>query len=292
MLDSLMIDPHWILAYRTDTLTRFFTAFSQYFSYYLYMYIIALGYWLWPKNKPFIDLGFLFPFTVVVNSLIKGFAQLPRPDESLHLIKAFGPHGFPSGDAQLSTVFWLVILLSWTSSRLRYLCLIPIVLSSSSRVYLGIHSLYDVLGGLFLGALVVYLFYMPALNHYVMRWYKDSRMSYWLLMGVTFGLYAMVYRHLTLDPFIFSFMGLLLGYGVAMPWIAEKEPGIGFSYPIESYMSIAIAVIVIYSFVMYTNVSALTSMPIINFSAVILKYMLVSIAIFAITPKFIKRAQS
>ncbi len=292
MLDYLYIDPHWILAYRTEALTVFFLGFSQYINYYFYMYAIALGYWLSPRNRPFIYLGFLFPFTILLNSVIKGIIQIPRPDASLHLVKAFGPNGFPSGDAQLSTIFWLAIFMTWRSSPWRWLCLIPISLSAFSRVYLGVHSIYDVTGGVLLGILVIYLFYRPAVQEYVSRWYEDSRAGFWIFTAITVGVYGLVYRQQFLDPFIFSFVGMLIGYGIALPWIQEKVPHPKRKYTIESYMNLAIAIILLYSFVMYTNVINLTDIPAVNYLAVLLKYAVVSFLIFAIVPKVMREKKA
>ncbi|WP_375358897.1 phosphatase PAP2 family protein [Candidatus Tisiphia endosymbiont of Neophilaenus lineatus] len=53
--------------------------------------------------------------------------------------------GFPSGDIQVATTFWLAIFLSLKNSPFKYLCLLPIIGIGLSRVYLGVHSIYDVI---------------------------------------------------------------------------------------------------------------------------------------------------
>jgi hypothetical protein len=292
MFDFLMIDPSWILNFRTDALTSFFLGISKYVNYYSYMFIIAVGYWISLRNKPFVHLGFLFPFAVLLNTTLKGILQIPRPDESLRLVKTFGVNGFPSGDAQLSSVFWLILFVSWKNSRLRYLCLLPIVLISFSRVYLGVHSIYDVMGGIALGALIVYLFLRPAVQSVVSGWYKTSQASYWIVTGFTIALYVLVYGGRAFDPFFFSFIGLLLGYGLALNWIKERNDTFWPKYTIETYMNLTIAGIVLYSMVMYTNVSNISTVPVVNYLSIVLKYALVSFSIFALVPMFMKTLKS
>lgn len=291
MLDFLNIDPAWILNYRTDALTTFFLSFSKYITYYFYMYVIAIGYWLSKENRPFIHLGFLFPFAVLVNSIIKGFLQIPRPDSSLHLIKTYAPYGFPSGDAFLATVFWLTLFTAWKNTKLRYLVFLPIIITSFSRIYLGAYGVYDVLGGLVLGILLVSIFHKPSVKNSIQRWYTQSSAHYWILTGLTTLAYVIVYRNNALDAFFFGFIGLLLGYGFAIHWIQERNDRSWSQYTIESYMNLIIAGIVLYSGVMYTNFSAISQIPEINFLCVALKYTLASFLIFAIVPKFIKPAK-
>ena len=287
-MDYLIIDPSWILAIRTPALNSFFMGFSHYFNFYSYMYVIIIGYWLYPKKKVFKILGFLFPFTVVLNSLIKGFTQIPPPDKSLYLVKVFGAYGFPSGDAMLSALVWFTLFLTLRGKAWRYLCFVPIVLTGFSRVYLGIHSIYDVSGGILLGILVACVFHMDTINSYVKGWFEGKLMSYWLAAASLFGLYMLVYRDLPLDPFIFSFMGMVVGYGLAAPKIKEGYFNSFFPYSLESYMNAAIAAIALYAFVMYTNFTSLTGSPVLNYVLVVLKYTLVNYVIYAIVPWFIK----
>lgn len=252
------------------------------------MFLIALGYCISRRNRPFIILGYLFPFSVLLNSIVKGIIQIPRPDMSLHIVKSYSPYGFPSGDALLSTVFWLTLFLSWTKSPARFLAFIPIIVTSLSRVYLGAYSIYDVLGGFVLGLLVVRLFHAPR----VQNWISDSRKNYWLLTGSTILAYTLVYRDSSLDVFFFGFIGLMIGYGISMPWIKERDVTSWPKYTTETYMNLIIAGIILYSVVMYTNLSAVSTVPAVNYTLVTLKYILASCFIFVIVPKFMKTSEA
>lgn len=150
MLEQFIIDPSWILSIRCDFLNAFFKGFAMITADFLYIPLFALGFWLFPKNKVFKSMGFLFPFTILFNLVIKYTFMIPRPDESLWLTTVSDPMGFPSGGAQLAAVLWGLIYLN-IHGKLKYLCWIPIIGIPVSRVYLGVHSIYDVAVGLMVG---------------------------------------------------------------------------------------------------------------------------------------------
>jgi undecaprenyl-diphosphatase len=88
--------------------------------------------------------------------VLKGLFQRSRPLEAL--VDAHG-YSFPSGHAFGSTVFFgMLIRLAWSSSMPLFgrvsatlLCVLAVVLISTSRVYLGVHWLTDVMGGVTAG---------------------------------------------------------------------------------------------------------------------------------------------
>ncbi len=113
----------------------------------------------------------LFAITIlstgVVVYLLKLFFNVTRPDGGV--VSAFG-QSFPSYHASISTVFFILFiyifkpLLDFKNrsitlfSRflLQLVCLSMIFVVSFSRVYLGVHWLSDVLGGVILGLIIVY----------------------------------------------------------------------------------------------------------------------------------------
>lgn len=88
--------------------------------------------------------------------IIKMYLQIPRPIGGL--ITEYG-YGFPSGHATMATLFSLLILYSYIShikTRIgKYLfILLGLTFAGAvaySRVYLGVHSLADIAGGICLG---------------------------------------------------------------------------------------------------------------------------------------------
>jgi len=74
-----------------------------------------------------------------------------RPPETLRAMDEIG-YSFPSGHSCQAVVFWIVAPLLVGVSWVRVLGVALLALTALSRVYLGVHWLFDVLGGLCLGA--------------------------------------------------------------------------------------------------------------------------------------------
>jgi hypothetical protein len=208
----------WILEYRTDYLTAIFKYFPLLASESFYMGVIALGYWRKPSSRLFKSLAFLVPFSTLLNCLFKNLFQIEPPDLALHLIPVHDPFGFPSGDVQVALTFWgyLFISLSPDYRLSRYLCFIPILGIAMSRIYLGVHSFYDVLAALMIGAVILYVW-----NRSV----EVTHKKYWLLLALTTTLYATISIGLKWPPMVFMSLGALIGFGVSFKWILNIDFG-------------------------------------------------------------------
>jgi membrane-associated phospholipid phosphatase len=136
----------------------------------------------------------LFAWTGVVSELCKAFFGLPRPffvdGRVLCLEPTWAPvaplnaqgassffslppqaaidafrlqklsFGFPSGHASGSVALWGGLAVLFRNRWLAWLAPLLISLTAFTRVYLGVHFLADVLGGVLLGALMLLLAYM------------------------------------------------------------------------------------------------------------------------------------
>lgn len=100
-----MID-EWIIGARNDLLTQFFTAIIHLSNDYLYITIMAFGYWMRPRNHLFTSLAFICPSASIMSFLFKNLFQIPRPDLNLHLVATQDPFAFPSSHVLVATVFW------------------------------------------------------------------------------------------------------------------------------------------------------------------------------------------
>jgi membrane-associated phospholipid phosphatase len=135
-------------------------------------YIAALLFVFWCLDE---KQGFRFALLIFLSGWLNGFCKLifkqPRPfhlDPSLTVASGIteplrGSYGFPSGHAQLSLVFW-ASLAGWAHRRVgkiaAYITAVFFVLAIAvTRLYLGVHFPTDILGGWFLGALVLALFF-------------------------------------------------------------------------------------------------------------------------------------
>ena len=101
----MMILQDTIISFRGPELNFLFKIFPFFASETFYIGVIALGYWLATNASVFWKLGFLIPFSTVVNGILKNIFLLERPEASLHLVHVIDRSlGFPSGDVHVATV--------------------------------------------------------------------------------------------------------------------------------------------------------------------------------------------
>jgi membrane-associated phospholipid phosphatase len=173
------------------TFSNWFMRFiSDFGTYYVYLVIILIVMFGWNLRKGFFLVHIMF-WAGMSNSFLKNYFNLPRPidiDETLkvyefdyNLINIDGsnhspagffqslPHdivekcrliglkspGFPSGHAASAAAFWTTLPLMAKKTWLWFLGILIIILIMISRMYLGVHFLADVTGGLISGLVIV-----------------------------------------------------------------------------------------------------------------------------------------
>lgn len=139
-----------VLAWRHEALTPIFEVLTSLGEASFFLVAFALGYWLLDR-RVFLRVSIVLMITALLNSLLKGVFQTPRPDESLRLVAASG-WSFPSGHAMMAGAVW-----PWLAREARRIWLWPLAVLlalgvAASRVYLGVHHPVDVVLGLLLGA--------------------------------------------------------------------------------------------------------------------------------------------
>jgi len=127
--------------------------------------LVALRFWLPGRRLVFIFFASAASAAGIASWLLKELVGRPRPDAELVQLLV-GTHGlsFPSGHVACATViggfiFYLAPKLVKTPSArwlLRALLVVIILAIGASRIYLGAHWASDVVGGLFLGGLLLY----------------------------------------------------------------------------------------------------------------------------------------
>jgi len=103
------------------------------------------------EEKTNVDYTYLQP-----KGFFEGFS-----DELLAKTRALdiGQHGFPSGHVMIITSVWIAMALFFKKRWLWIISISLVVLTIISRMYLGVHYLGDVIGGLLFGVLLVMIFY-------------------------------------------------------------------------------------------------------------------------------------
>jgi undecaprenyl-diphosphatase len=120
--------------------------------------LLTAGYalWRWRSRSIPLFLALVIGGQLVLADLIKGAVQRTRPD--LHPLAGFTGPSFPSGHTTAAAATFLAIALvlgrDGTSRRRMWLTATAVALSvavACSRVFLGVHWVSDVIGGLILG---------------------------------------------------------------------------------------------------------------------------------------------
>ncbi|MFQ5553714.1 MAG: phosphatase PAP2 family protein, partial [Thermoplasmata archaeon] len=166
--------------------------------------------WLWDKRLG-LFLIVLLLVSGTLNAVLKAFFGLPRPPAGLHkTVPPLTGNGFPSGHAQTSTAFWSAIALISRGWWI-LLAVAMITLVAFSRVYLGVHFVGDVLGGVAIGL---------GLG---VAGYVGFRASFWGRLRVPQRLVLAVVL-----PAAFSGVLLLLGEAAYLFWGLLTGLGVGY----------------------------------------------------------------
>jgi membrane-associated phospholipid phosphatase len=125
-----------------------------------YMIALPVLYWCWDRRRA-LYVGAVFLTAMTVNDALKYTYNHPRPDPARllpgirELAEKYMPRGpgFPSGHAQGSVTFWGTIAVLSGNRTAGALCILMILMVSYSRLYMGVHYMGDIIGGLVLGIL-------------------------------------------------------------------------------------------------------------------------------------------
>jgi dolichyldiphosphatase len=140
--------------------------------------LILLSWYLLFDNK---NLFFYFNiglfFNSVLNTILKGVIQEPRPMFDSKKVKLMASHakdyffqngipfdiyGMPSGHAQAAFFITVFLYLSLKHTNLLYLCIVFSLIICYQRVKFGYHSVLQVTIGSLIGSVIAYIFYQLA----------------------------------------------------------------------------------------------------------------------------------
>lgn len=276
----------WLLELKSDFLTTFFKLFPYLVSDYFFITVIAVGFWLNPGSRLFKSLGFLIPFSALLNCTLKDLIRIPRPDPSTHLLTVSESFGFPSGDVQVGAVFWFMIMLALPSGRLQKACLVPIVGIAVSRYYLGVHSMADVVGGLIIALATIYVWYSWLEKKIFIKWQKATSDEIhvekaWYLLITMSALYGMVSQGVIWSHIVSISIGALIGFCCFLQYVQSmgKKQFMPMSI-LFAFCSLVFLVLLI------KIIPVIKTSAVVLHTSLILKYGILFFLIFVILPAF------
>ncbi|MCL2529851.1 MAG: phosphatase PAP2 family protein [Coriobacteriia bacterium] len=154
-----------LVQYSTPVLTnimKFFTEFGSIFGIAAAVLLLLL---IPSTRKPYgIPAAICAITSAVVMIVLKELIARERPSE-IYWLATEGGFSFPSGHALSSTAVYVLILLIVLRKHENLSARLPVLIAAivipllvgTSRIYLGVHYLGDVLGGLVVGVLIALL---------------------------------------------------------------------------------------------------------------------------------------
>ncbi len=224
---------YWLASIRNpflDAIMSFFTLFGS----ELMFIVIALAFFWCVDKKEGYYLLFVGFFGTILNQFLKLLFRIPRPWVNTDLkpvesaVADAGGYSFPSGHTQ-NVTGTLGGIARWSKSwGIRILMIVVLLLTSFSRMYLGVHTPLDVGVSLVLGAAVVFIFY-PIVKAAVENPKKMSLLlAVMALLSFAFVLYANLSDFDAAENVLegrknsYSLFGALVGFCVAYPIERKK----------------------------------------------------------------------
>lgn len=150
---------------RNPVLDTFFSLITHFGSETLFLAIAIIIFWCVSKSKGYflMTVGF---FGTLLNQFLKLLCRIPRPwvkDPEFTIVEAAREeatgYSFPSGHTQNAVSVLGCPARSFKNTALRVVCIVLILLTGLSRMYLGVHTPLDVGVSLIIGTVLVFAFY-------------------------------------------------------------------------------------------------------------------------------------
>lgn len=158
-METFLHDISWVLALRSPALTQLFNALTLLGYTEFFLILLPIGFWLFDKAM-FTRLAMLIGLVGLTNFFLKDLFHDPRPPIQFALDPRVGDSfGFPSGHAQIATAMWLWLAAEIRRTWFSIAAVLIVAGVAASRIYLGVHDVEDVLGGVLLGLASVTAFW-------------------------------------------------------------------------------------------------------------------------------------
>lgn len=184
---------------------------------FFFLTLLPILIWSWKKELA-LPLTLLLYSTFLINTGLKEWFQIPRPDIMFHRADAEG-YGFPSGHAQSAVMLWGYLAWRFKSYKLP---IALIFLIGFSRVFLGVHTTLQVVAGWSIG------FATLLLSIWIIETIKKRNLVFpptgSVLLFVLLGMMISVQFP---EPSIVKLSGLMSGITAAFivePYVVDFDP--------------------------------------------------------------------
>ncbi|MFT5871715.1 MAG: membrane-associated phospholipid phosphatase [Clostridium sp.] len=198
--------PFWDTLFQLITMTG-----EQYF------YIFAAAIIFWCLNKKFgYKLGFALLTGTIVNTVLKDLVNLARPIGVSGIrsirVETAGGQSFPSGHTQGSAMFWVSWMIKEKKKWIYISGILIIFLVSISRLYLGVHYPIDVIGGIVIGTIWVFI------SNYIFDYSEETKKPWILMIIILPMLIGMIFLK---ENTYYTVSGTVLGFYIG--YIIESK---------------------------------------------------------------------
>jgi len=209
----------YLQGFGSPFLDKIFKAITTAGSEPAYIFLALFIFWCFSK-KTGIRAMYVILFSAFAAILLKNLFSMPRPSGYLHKIEENG-FGFPSGHAQVSSGFWGYMGCKIQNRWVIFTGTVAVLSISLSRVYLGVHYVGDVIGGIIFG-LIVALISFKAEPRIINKLGKlDSSSKYFIAVALPVILVATGYmQHMLLLDQLET--GLVMG-SIGVGYLLEEE---------------------------------------------------------------------
>lgn len=231
---SIWNDMSWVPGLRTPFFNVFFELITL-MGYPLFLILfLCFGYFALGSRR-FFHTAMLLMFAGLLNSWLKDIGQDPRPDAAFALDdRVSTSYGWPSGHTQIAVVLWGYLAYTLRHNLAYAAAVIFIGLQGFSRLYLGVHDIGDVTGGLLIGMACLWG-YIKLENH--------ARMGPGLAaLGATQGtalllawhaVYVVIYPSHEAHYAPYWFMGIMLGWLIGWHRVDKRDVALPGPKPVQ-----------------------------------------------------------
>lgn len=275
---------HFFQSFESPFLTsfmRFITTlgYMEFFIFFLLLLTFGIDY-----KKGFILFQVLL-WTAAVTFIGKNYFELPRPfhvDNTLQFLDGQLPdentftfskrgaksfweplpadvlevtrktehmeYGFPSGHSSIAIAFWGTLLCLFRQKWVRGICIALMILIPISRLYLGVHFLADVLGGIALGGLCWYIAYAMILKSNKRQAFFQQHHYPIALNSYSFFLLLLPLVYLYLLPSkVYILPAFIIGSGLGFLLLSQKGIPLNEGTPLHRLGRTAIGILLFIS---------------------------------------------